>query len=68
MNDADKKARNDGLQPGTQAYVNRMSKAANNFYTQFAVGYFGEAATSDTPSPEREAFSQWFKYVATFEK
>ena len=65
-NAADKKARNDGLQPGTQAYVDRMGRAENSLYTQYAVGYFGEAAAINAPSPERDAFSQWFKYVGTF--
>ena len=66
INAASERAKNDGLQPGTQAYANRMGKAENSFYTQYAVGYFGEAAAIDAPSPEREAFSQWIKYVRTF--
>ena len=65
-NAADKKARNDGLQPGTQAYVDRMRRAENSLYTQYAVGYFGEAAAIDAPSPERDAFNEWFNYVGTF--
>ena len=65
-NAADKKARNDGLQPGTQAYVDRMTRAEDSLYTQYAVGYFGEAAAIDAPSPERDAFNEWFKYVGTF--
>tara|TARA_R110000744_G_scaffold11535_1_gene34914 strand:+ start:979 stop:1593 length:615 start_codon:yes stop_codon:yes gene_type:complete len=68
VNAASEKAINNGLQPGTQAYVDKMSEAANNFRTQFAVGYFGEAAAINKPSDERDAFSQWFKYVGTFEK
>ncbi|HAT66969.1 MAG TPA: hypothetical protein DCS66_20645, partial [Flavobacteriaceae bacterium] len=54
------------LQPRTQKYADRMGNAENSLYTQYAVGYFGEAATLDAPSPEREAFSQWIKYVRTF--
>jgi len=66
INAASERAKNDGLQPGTQAYANRMGKAENSFYTQYAVGYFGEAAAIDAPSPEREAFNEWIKYVRTF--
>ena len=68
MNDADKKARNDGLIPGSDEYIDKMTDAAKKFRTQFAVGYFGEAAAINKPSDERDAFSQWFKYVGTFEK
>ena len=68
VNDASEKAINNGLIPGSDEYIAWMTDAAKKFRTQFAVGYFGEAAAINKPSDEREAFSQWWKYVATFEK
>jgi hypothetical protein len=68
VNAASAKAINNGLIPGSDDYIAWMTDAAKKFRTQFAVGYFGEAAAINKPSDEREAFSQWWKYVATFEK
>ena len=49
----------------TGMFQEQMSKALESLYTQYAVGYFGEAAAIDAPSPEREAFAAWWKYVDT---